>query len=238
MFWADQISWTEAINGSLGTSFASSYSSFWFPHLFQFPFASAPHPVVQSSAHPGIYLVWVGRNYNLIIPWLVQTSLDIKHKKDTHLWLFFTEDLLSWHVPPRLPNSSDCHHKWDFHLQNDQVTQQSLLLLLPLSLELKTIQLSLRKKNENKHKNKLLLHCKEWGKLAIFLILEISNRWKANLYFHFDIYLPSGSVIKPYFKSKVAFIWKCYRHILLVMLFTINRTLGPRNTNSPVPRPP
>lgn len=43
-----------------------------------------------------------------------------------------------------MPNTADGHHKWNSHLQNDQVTQQSLLSLLPLFLELKAIQLSLR----------------------------------------------------------------------------------------------
>lgn len=113
------------------------------------PSTSAPHPVGQSPTHPGRDLVWVGGNYNLITAWLVQTSLGIKHEQRHPSVL-----LLHWELaflacsPQIMPNTADCHYKWNSHLQNNQVIQQSLVLLLPLFLELKAIQLSLRTKKK------------------------------------------------------------------------------------------
>lgn len=115
-------------------------------HTFStdFPFTSAPHPVGQPLTHPGMYLVWVSGNCNLIIPRVIPTSLGRRHEQR------HPSVLLHWGLaflacsPQIVPDTADCHHKWNSHLQNDQVTQQSLLLLLPLFLELKAIQLSLR----------------------------------------------------------------------------------------------
>lgn len=160
------------------------------------PFTSAPHPVGQPPTHPGRDLVWVGGNCNLITAWLVQTSLGIKHGQRYPSVLLLHWELAFLSCSPKImPNTADCHHKWNSHLQNDQVIQQSLVLLLPLCLELKAIQLSLRIKKKTNIKINHSYITKSGGNWPFFLILEISYRWWANLYFHFDIYFPSRSAI-------------------------------------------